>query len=227
MAASKNILFWTPRGELIRNQRRIPVTSISELIEYVLLPFNSDVKKPRALNSFLEGLAELGINKKWIKNTIALSDILDEEEMQTHQESTDTFDSQDSTINSEHEEDSEEESEQVSDIESDEVSEDDGEEDDGDSEEENEEPRKSEKRRCDFGNHTDIDVKRTVECPKCHWLDALMNACPQFNMTISCPICKHRFRLNYDTAKSKFERCNECKTLTHYSQDGKVVYDLF
>ena len=51
MATSKNILFWTPRGELIRNQRRIPVTSISELVEYVLLPFNSDVRKPRAQSS--------------------------------------------------------------------------------------------------------------------------------------------------------------------------------
>ena len=79
MAASKDILFWTPSGELLRNQRRIPVTSISELLEYVLLPFNSDVRKPRALNSFLEGLAELNINKKWIRNRKALHDILEME----------------------------------------------------------------------------------------------------------------------------------------------------
>ena len=30
MAASKDILFWTPRGQLLRNQRIIPVTNISE-----------------------------------------------------------------------------------------------------------------------------------------------------------------------------------------------------
>ena len=46
MAASKDILFWTPRGQLLRNQRVIPVTNISELVEYVLLPHNDDVIKP-------------------------------------------------------------------------------------------------------------------------------------------------------------------------------------
>ena len=57
MAASKDILFWTPRGQLLRNQRIIPVTNISELVEYVLLPHNDEVIKPRALNTFLDGLA--------------------------------------------------------------------------------------------------------------------------------------------------------------------------
>jgi hypothetical protein len=69
MAASKNIVFWTPRGgELLRNQRRIPVTNIVDLLEYILLPFNDDIAKPRALNSLLEGLAELGIKKRLISN---------------------------------------------------------------------------------------------------------------------------------------------------------------
>ena len=40
MAASKDILFWTPRGQLLRNKRTIPVTNIAELVEYVLLPHN-------------------------------------------------------------------------------------------------------------------------------------------------------------------------------------------
>ena len=49
MAASKYILFWTPCGQLDRNQRLIPVTNISELFEYVLLHHNDDVVKPRSL----------------------------------------------------------------------------------------------------------------------------------------------------------------------------------
>ena len=53
MAASKDILFWTPRGQLLRNQRIIPVTNISELVECMLLPHNDDVVKPRALNTFI------------------------------------------------------------------------------------------------------------------------------------------------------------------------------
>ena len=68
IAASKDILFWTPRGQLLRNQRIIPVTNISELVEYVLLPQNNDVVKPRALKTFIDGLAELGINKRLIQN---------------------------------------------------------------------------------------------------------------------------------------------------------------
>ena len=65
MAASKNILFWTPRGQLLRNKRIIPVTNIAELADYVLLPYNNEVTKPSgsALNTFLDGLSELGIDK--------------------------------------------------------------------------------------------------------------------------------------------------------------------
>ena len=47
MATSKDILFWTPSGLLLRKQHMIPVTNISELDEYVLLPHNEDVVKPR------------------------------------------------------------------------------------------------------------------------------------------------------------------------------------
>ena len=81
MAASKDILFWKPRGQLLRNQRIIPVTNISELVEYVLLPHNDEVIKPRALNTFLEGLAELGVDKRLIKNKKILSDSLEKEKV--------------------------------------------------------------------------------------------------------------------------------------------------
>jgi len=45
----------------------------------VLLPQYSDVAKPRALNSFLEGLAELGVDTRLIKNKKLLSDLLEKE----------------------------------------------------------------------------------------------------------------------------------------------------
>ena len=67
MATSKDILFWTPRGQLLRQQRIIPVTYISELVEDVLLPHNNDVAKPGALNTFLDGLAELGVDNHLIR----------------------------------------------------------------------------------------------------------------------------------------------------------------
>ena len=67
MAASKDILFWTPRGQLLRKNRINPVTNIAELVEYILLPHNDEVIKPRPLNTFLDGLAELGVDKRLIK----------------------------------------------------------------------------------------------------------------------------------------------------------------
>ena len=77
MAASKDLLFWTLRGQLLRNKRVIPVTNIAELLEYVLLPHNDDVTKTRALNTFLDGLAELGIDKGLIKKKTLLSDLIE------------------------------------------------------------------------------------------------------------------------------------------------------
>ena len=45
----------------------------------MLPPHNEDVAKPRALNTFLDGLAELRVNKNLIKNKKMLSDLLEKE----------------------------------------------------------------------------------------------------------------------------------------------------
>ena len=81
MAASKDILFWTPRGRILRKKRVIPVTNIAKLVEYILLPHNDEVIKPRALNTFLDGLAELGVDKRLIKYKKILSDLLEKEKV--------------------------------------------------------------------------------------------------------------------------------------------------
>ena len=79
MAASNDILFWTPSGQLLRNKRTIPISNIAELVEYALLPHNNEVTKPGALNTFLDGLAELGIEKGLIKNKKLLSHLIEKE----------------------------------------------------------------------------------------------------------------------------------------------------
>ena len=79
MATSRDVLFWTPRGQLPRSERMIPMTNTAELVVYVLLPHNDDVTKPRALNTFLDGLAELGVDKGVIKNKKVLSDLIEKE----------------------------------------------------------------------------------------------------------------------------------------------------
>ena len=90
MAASKDILFCTPSGLLLRNQRTIPVTNIAELVDYVLLPHNADVTKPLALNTFLDGLAELGIDNHLIKNKKILIDLLEKEKVYRDQDKSDS-----------------------------------------------------------------------------------------------------------------------------------------
>ena len=46
----------------------------------MLLAHNTDVARPRALNAFLGGLAQLGVDKRLIKNKKVLSDILQKEQ---------------------------------------------------------------------------------------------------------------------------------------------------
>ena len=70
---------WTPRGQLLRNKHLIPVTNIAELVEHVLPLHNNDVTKHCALNTFLDGLAELGVDKGLIKNKKLLSDLIEKE----------------------------------------------------------------------------------------------------------------------------------------------------
>ena len=84
MAVSKDILFWTPSAQLLRNKRTIPITNLAELVEYVLLPHNNEVIKPRAMNTFLDGLAELGI----VKNKQLLSDLKEKEKGYQNVENT-------------------------------------------------------------------------------------------------------------------------------------------
>jgi len=66
---------------LLRKNRLIPVTNIAELAEYVLLPHNDEVIKPRSLNTFPDGLAELGVDKRLIKKKEILSDLLEKEKV--------------------------------------------------------------------------------------------------------------------------------------------------
>ena len=50
-------------------------------MEYILLPHNDEVIKPGALNTFLDGLAELGVDKRLVKNKKILSDLLEKEKI--------------------------------------------------------------------------------------------------------------------------------------------------
>ena len=64
------------------------VANIADLVEYVLLPHNIEVTQPRALNTFLDGLAELGIDNGLIKNKKLLSDLIEKENSYRNAENT-------------------------------------------------------------------------------------------------------------------------------------------
>ena len=66
----------------------IPVTNIAKLVEYVLPQHHNDVTKPRGLNTFLDGLAEVGVDKGLIKNKKLLGDLIEKEKGYRNAENT-------------------------------------------------------------------------------------------------------------------------------------------
>ena len=210
MAASKDLLFWTPRGQLLRNKRIIPVTNIAKLLEYVLLAHNDDVTKPRALNTFLDGLAELGIDKGLIKNKRLLSDLIEKEKGYQNVKNTSDNESNNEESSSDIE-NQEEEKEVASENgaaaegtqESDNYTENDSQETESSS------PETSttihSKSPCEHCENSNVYSTLIMKCPKCFWHD---------NYKI-CPICDHQIPEERNYIKEGFLRCHDCGAITH------------
>ena len=208
MAASKNILFWTPSGQLLRNKRTIPVTNIAELVEYVLLPHNNEVTKPRALNTFLNGLAELGIDKGLIKNKKLLSDLIEKEKGYRNVENTSDNESNNEESSSDIE--NQEEEEEVA---SENGVETEGTQESDDTENDSEETESSSpetsttfhsKSPCEHCENSYVYSTLIIKCPKCFWHD---------NYKI-CPICDHQIPEERKYIKEGFLRCQDCGLIT-------------
>ena len=170
MATSKGILFWNPHGEMTYHERRIPVTSMKELIEYAMLPYNPDIRPPRGLKTFTKGLVELGINKHLIGNQKLIVDLVatqpeneddDESENESEIESGSTDDQ-----SPDHAMDEEQGEEQSSDDEE-------NAREDEQSMDEESNYDEEEQRKClvcqEPGHFLKISVMR---CPTCHWHEA-------------------------------------------------------
>ena len=80
----------------------------------MLLPHNNEVTKPRTLNTFPDGLAELGIDKGLIMNKKFLSDLTDKEKGYQNVENTSDNESNNGEISSDTENQEEEEEEEAS-----------------------------------------------------------------------------------------------------------------
>jgi hypothetical protein len=204
MAASKNILYWNSHGEMTYHQRRIPVTSIKELIEYALLPYNPDVRTPRGLKTFTNGLVELGINKNLIGNQKLLVDLVatqpedeDTDESETESQSTDEQ-------SHDHEEDQEEE----------EQSEDEKEEQEQSMDEESnyDEEEQIECHVCQEPRH--FFKIAVVRCPTCHWHEGHSS---DLNKAVQCDICTSVFPASLQNTKKMFYSCNDCDSIHQMS----------
>ena len=133
------------------------MTNISELVEYVLLPHNNEVIKPRALNTILEGLAKLGVDKCLIKNKKILSNLLEKEMVyrENEGEGDDNSDCSDISYGS----DSEESHSESDDVES-----------DSESDQERIIQEESSKP-CHHCQNWNMSLTAVVKCPRCFWHD--------------------------------------------------------
>lgn len=197
LTASKSILYWNSHGEMTYHARRIPVTSIAELLEYVMQPLNLDVKVPRGLKTFTQGLSEIGIDKKLIRNKKVLADLV-ARQPEEHETDSGTSDK-----NSERET-SESDSESV-----------------GESlgSEEHSEPEISESDEELQECHVCRDLKPfynipVVQCPRCLWREGFYCRDDQ---RVECDICSHVFPVDEHTMKAKFCRCRDCDAVYQLS----------
>ena len=191
MAASKDILFWTPHGQLLRKIRIIPVTNIAELVEYILLPHNDEVIKPRALNTFLDGLAQLEVDKHLIKNKKILSHLL--EKKKVYRENEEEGDDNSNRSNSSDGEESQSESNDA--------------ENDSESHQERIIQQESSKPSHHCQNRN-MSVTTVVKCPRCFWQD---------NKSI-CPICDYDIPVDNEHIKEVFTRCSDCSATEHVTK---------
>ena len=159
------------------------MTNISELLQYVLHPNSDDIiVKPRTLKTFINGLAELGINERLIQNKRILAKLLEKE--QAYQDEDSEAGDKEMVSESSGNEDDTETASEISDQES----ENPDLEPDGNSDVPySEETASSEilltvKRPCYYCNGENVYERAVVKCPRCFWQDGYS----------ICPTCVHQ-----------------------------------
>ena len=197
----------------LRNKRIIPVTNIADLVEYVLLPHNNDVTKPRALNTFLDELAELGFDKGLIKNKNLLSDLIEKEKRYLSAE--DTSDNESNNEESSSDIENQEEEEEVASengVETEGTQESDNDTENDSQEIESSNPETSttfhSKSPCEHCENSNVYGTLIMKCPKCFWHDYYK----------SSPICDHQIPEERNYIKEGFLRRHDCGAITHKNE---------
>ena len=163
--------------------------------------------KPRALNTLLDGLAELGIDKGLIRNKKLVFDLIEKEK--DFQNSENTFENE---SNVESSSDREEDGEELASVNG--SGDEDTQENDNDSENDSEETESSSpepstvihsENLCEHCENSNVYGTLTMKCPKCFWHDYYK----------ICPICDHQIPEERNYIKEGFLRCHDCGAITH------------
>ena len=155
--------------------------------------------KPRALNTFLDGLAELGIDKHLIKNKKILIDLLEKEKVYRDQDKSDSEGNDEEMI------DIEDGAETASESGDGMEYEDFEETTTGDSKNVAQIFLKS-KFPCNYCNGSHVYQTAVVRCPICCWHDDYK----------ICPVCERDIPVNERKySKDGFIRCTDCYAVKH------------
>ena len=152
--------------------------------------------KPRALTTFLDGLAEVGIDNQLIKNKKLLCDLIKRDKEGDTEEGSSDREGGEDEIASENssEEESNEEEEGIKDIiekESDETE---------SSDTESTLTQYKNKNLCCHCENFNQYITSIMRCPKCLWHDDCR----------ICPVCNHQIPLRRKNIKEGLAHCHDC-----------------
>ena len=177
----------------------------------MLLPHENAVTKPRALNTFLDGLAQLGIDKGLIKNKMFLIDLIAKEKGYQNVENTSDNESnhEESSSDIENQEEEEEEVASENGVKAEGTQESDNDTENDSQETESSSPETSttfhSKHPCEHCENSNVYWTLLMKCPKCIWRDYYK----------ICPICDHQISEGRNYMKEGFLRCHNCGQVTH------------
>ena len=159
---------------------------------------------------FLDGLAELGIDKGLIKNKKLLSDLIEKEKGYQNVENTSDNESNNEESSSDIE-NQEEEEEVASEngVEAEDTQESDNDTENDSQEIESSNPETSttfhSKSPCEHCENSNVYGTLIMKCPKCFWHDYYK----------ICPICDHQIPEGRNDVKEGFRRFHDCGAVTH------------
>ena len=163
----------------------------------------------RALNTFLDGLAQLGVHKRLIKNKKVLSDIFQKEQAYRVKEESDNETSDGNSTDSSKEETASEPNSQQQESENgnDPEVESDDQVENGDDQvgHSASEIFTKEAAPCHHYESSNVSPSVVVKCPICLWYG---------NQKI-CPICSHKIPIDKKHMKNMFTRCYDCGSVKH------------